>query len=116
MLSTENPLEREPIAAPQLDIPEDPGLNGEADGGDTTLAEEQVSDWEPSFEEGAFGLRADAARKQEDDDDDDSDFGFDDFDYDDETDEEEELEDDLDEDEDDELDDDFDDFEDSGEP
>lgn len=115
MLSTGSPLELEPVGAPELDVPGDPGFDGETEGTDEALTEERGRNREPSLEEGVFGLRADAARKHEDEEED-SDFGFDDFDHEDETDEEEDVDDDFDDDEGDELDDDVDEFEASEEP
>ncbi len=111
MLSTRSSFGFEPAVAPELESPDDPGFGSQTEGADAAVTEEQAAEWEPLSEEGALGLRADAARKQDDDD---SDFGFDDFEYDDESDEDEDLDDDFD-DEEDELDEDFDEFEESDE-
>ncbi|MFQ5807663.1 MAG: hypothetical protein ACE5I3_14555 [Phycisphaerae bacterium] len=111
MLSTGSPFELDPTIASESEIPNDPERDTEAGRAEAAQAGEEEADWESSFEEGALGLCADGARKQ-DDDDDDSDLGFDD---DDDSDEDEDLDDDFDDAADDDLDEGLDDFEDSDE-
>jgi hypothetical protein len=101
--------EFEPVVVPEFDIEPVQELSGNQDTVGAGAPEDAPVDGEPAFDQGAFGLVADAGRDR-DEDGDDSDFGFDDFD--DEPDDDD-LADDFDDDEDDDdLDDDLDDLDD----
>ncbi len=107
MLSLASSDEFERAIAPEYDIQNDPEIDSDMERTVTAVLEEDLADCDPSFEEGALVLCAQAERRTDDDEDDDDndndDIEFDDFD------DEPDEDDDFDDDEDD-LGDDLDDF------
>ena len=108
MVSMDGPCELELPIASEFDLQSVAEFGGDANTPDASVLEELPADCEPTFDEGAFGLVANAGRDR--DQDDESGFGPDEFD-DDPDDDDDDQADDFDDDDDD-LDDDFDDFDD----
>ena len=106
MVSMDDPCELEPPIASEFDLQSVPEFGGDTHTPDASVLEELPADCEPTFDEGAFGLVADAGRDRGEDDG----SGFDPDDFDDDPDDDDQA-DDLDDDDAD-LDDDSDDFDD----